>query len=348
MKSAFLFLLLAGAALSAPPEKFDPRVSVPSMPFTIASHERGITPDMLVPSKEPFRAGPGDKLDIEILGGDATRRTALVAPDGMLYYDLAPGIDVSWRTLDDIRQELERHLAPFYREPQVSVTVAEVRSKRIWLLGRLNKPGVYPISHPTTILDAVSQAGGLFASRFSGTTEELADLDHSFIIRGRRMIPVNFAALLRGGDMRQNIYLEPNDLIYMPSSLSKQINVLGAVRQPRSVGFKPEMSLVAAIGSGLGPGPGADLRHVAIVRGSLAKPQIAIVDFLAIQKGKVPDVMLQPRDIVYVPLGKLRSLAQVAELVANTFVRSVAANEGTRAGVPGTSDTVKASLTITP
>lgn len=347
MKSAFLFLLLAGAALAAPPVQFDPRKPVQTTSFAKTGPSRSIAPEMLVPSKDAFRAGPGDRLEIEILGGEATRRTALVSPDGMLYYDLAPGIHVNSRTLDDIRLELQGHLVQYYREPLVSITVLEVRSKRIWVLGRLNKPGIYPLSHPTTVVDAISQAGGLFASRFSGTTEELADLDHSFIIRGNKMIPVNFASLLRNGDMKQNIYLEANDLIYLPSTLTKEINILGAVRQPRSVGYNQEMGLASAIGSALGIAPGADLRHVTIIRGSLATPQIAVVDFLEIQKGKVPDVRLQPRDIVYVPTGRWRSIAQIAELVTNTFVRSIAANEGSRAGSRNT-ETVRAQLTITP
>jgi len=347
VKSALLLLLVAGAAFSAQPVSFDPRKPGSSASFARASHEHGITREMLSPSKEAYRAGPGDKLEIEILGGDATRRTALVSPDGMLYYDLAPGIDVSWRTLDEIRQELERQLVQFYREPQIIVTVAVVRSRTVSVLGRLNKPGVFPLTHPATILDIVSQAGGLFVSRFSGTSEELADLDHSFIVRGRRMIPVNFAALLRAGDTSQNIYLEPNDFIYMPSTLTQQVNILGLVRQPRAVGYKPGMCLAAAVGAALGSAPGADLRHVAIVRGSLAKPEIAVVDFAAIQKGKAADVPLQPRDIIYVPAGNWRSLAQIAELVVNTFVRSVAANEGLHAGSPGNAP-VKAQLNITP
>ena len=347
MRAALVFLLLSGALRAASPHEFDPRPKTPAPGFTTAAHGSRISSAMLTPSNEAYRVGPGDKLDIEIMGGEATRRTSLVAPDGRLYYDLAPGIDVSFLTLDEIRHQLEKELAAYYREPQISVTVSEVRSKRVWVLGRLNKPGIYPLTHPTTIIDAISQAGGLFTSRFSGTTEELADLEHSFIIRGRTMIPVSFSGLLRDGDMSQNIYLEPNDLIYLPSSLTKEINILGAVKQPRAVGFNQEMSLSAAIGAGLGPAPEADLRHVAIVRGSLAKPQIAVVDFIAIEQGKAPNVRLEPRDIIYVPTSRWQSLGQIAELVTNTFVRTVATNEGSRAAIPSAAP-VQAQLPTSP
>ncbi len=339
MKAAFLIILIAATAIAAQP------VEAPA--FASAAPSKGLDREMFAPSSEPFRVGPGDKLEIEILGGDSTRRISLIGPDGKLYYDLAPGIDVSFLTLDEICRALEKELVGYYREPQVSVTVAEVRSKRVSVLGRVNKPGIYPLTHPTTIVDAISQAGGLFTSRFSGTTEELADLDHSFIIRRRKMLSVNFSRLIRGGDMGQNIYLEPNDIIYLPSALSKQINVIGAVRQPRAVAFSQEMSLAAAISASLGTIPGADLRHVAIVRGSLAKPDVAVVDFVAIQQGKAPDVRLQPRDIVYVPTSRWLSLSHLVDNVTNTFARTVSANEGGHAA-SATSEPVRPTLSVGP
>jgi polysaccharide biosynthesis/export protein len=68
------------------------------------------------------------------------------------------------------------------------------------------------------------------------------------------------------------------------------------------------------------------------VRGSLAKPQIAIVNFEDIIKGKATDVILEPRDIVYVPLSPYRHLTKYADLIVTTFVRAIAINEGARAG----------------
>jgi polysaccharide biosynthesis/export protein len=67
------------------------------------------------------------------------------------------------------------------------------------------------------------------------------------------------------------------------------------------------------------------------VRGSLSDPQIAIVDFGEITRGRAPDVPLEPRDIVYVPFSPYRVLARYLDVVLNTFVRAVAINEGARA-----------------
>ncbi len=334
MRTILSILLVLASAIAAHTETLDLNAPSNSTAFTRVSGGR-IAPEWLIPSKEPYRIGPGDKIELEILSGDNTRRVALVGPDGILYYDLLPGFDVAGLTLDELRGQLEQRLRGFYRFPHVAVTANEVRSKRVWILGRVNKPGVYPLVRPTTVIDIISQAGGLFTSRFSGTTEELADLDHSFVMRGRKMLPVNFQKLLRQGDMGQNIQLQPGDYVYMPSALTKEIHVLGAVKQPRPIRFTQEMSLAAALSSAFGLTPAADAKHVAIVRGALAEPKIAIVDFDAIQRGKAPNIRLEPRDIVYVPTGTFRNLGDLANLVANTFARTVGANEGSHAAIPG-------------
>jgi protein involved in polysaccharide export with SLBB domain len=213
----------------------------------------------------------------------------------------------------------------------VSLVLTAVESKRVWVLGRLNRSGLFPLTGPTTLIESISRAGGLFTSRFGGTTDELADLNHSFIIRDGEMLPVNFQKLLRGGDTSQNIYVQPDDFIYLPSSLNSQIYVLGAVNGPRPVGFVDDITVSTAIAKALGTAPQAYLSHVAIVRGSLSEPRIAIVDFKAIVTGQAPDVRLEPRDIVYVPYSPYRTLERYAKLITDTFVRSVAANAGGRA-----------------
>jgi len=325
-------VLLAGCKTTGP--KFDPRAARSSPGGSTNLFAKAATnhlkPEWLKPSVGPFLLGPGDKLDVEILGRTGTRTTTFVCPDGKIYYDLLAGLDVWGLTLADTQALLERELARYYTRPQVSVTLTAVESKRVWVLGRLNKSGIYPLDGPMTIVEAISRAGGLFTSRFSGATEELADLNHSFIIRKGEMLPVNFQKLLRGGDTAQNVYLEPDDFIYLPSSLVSQVYVLGAVNGPRPVGFMDNMTVSTAIAKALGTAPGAQLSHVAIVRGSLNEPKIAIVDFKAIVTGRAPDVRLEPRDIIYVPQSPYRTIERYAKMVTDTFVNTVAANAGGR------------------
>lgn len=329
-----LFLAGVSALGAAEAVRFDPRAPAKAAApdFKQVVRSKRAPADLLKPPSDPYTVGAGDKLEVEILGQPGSKQVLLAGPDGRIYYDLLSSTDVLGLTLAEVRDLLEQRLRDFYREPQVAVSVVSARSKRVWVLGRVNKPGNYPLLRPTTIIDAISQAGGLFTSRFSGTTEELADLEHSFVMRGGRVLPVNFHRLLREGDMSQNIYVRPDDFLYLPSALSQEIYVLGAVRAPRAVGFTQDLSLVAAITTAFGPLPGADLRHVCIVRGSLTDPRIAVVDFHEITQGRATNIRLEPRDIVYVPIRRWNTLLAVADLIVNTFVRTVAANEGNRAG----------------
>jgi len=290
-----------------------------------------IKPEWLKPPAESFRLGPGDRIDIELFGASGKRESTFVCPDGKIYFDVLQGLDVCDLTLQETKERLERELSTFYKHAQVTVTLREVRSKCIWVLGRLERPGIYPLTGPTTVIQAISQAGGLFSSRFGGTTEELADLNHSFLVRGNEILPVNFQKLLRNGDMTQNVYLKPDDFLYLPSSLSKEVYILGAVNSPRPLGFVDDMTLATAMAKAQGVMPGACLSQIAVVRGSLADPKIAIVDFTAIVTGKQPDVRLEPHDIVYVPYSPYRTLERYTRMITDTFVRTVAVNEGGRA-----------------
>lgn len=336
MKSVCLFLLVvlfAGCQHGSPQFK-KPGGGAATASFTKTTTEGRIDPAMLKPPKDAFRLGPGDTIEIEVLGDGTTRAVTTVGPDGKIYYHLLAGQKVWGLTLAETKALLEREMGAYVKKPTISITLRTVGSKRVWVLGRLNTPGIFPLSAPMTVLEAISRAGGLFTSRFSGTTEELADLKHSFLVRDGKRVPIDFYRLLREGDMSQNIYLEPDDFVYLPSALSKEVHVLGAVKSPKSIGFMDQVTLVSAISSAGGFAPGAQPGHIAIVRGSLSEPEIAIADFDAILAGKQPDLKLEPRDIVYVPMRAADTLSKYAGLIVETFVRTVAANEGGRAVSP--------------
>ncbi len=290
----------------------------------------------LQPSTELFTLGPGDKLELEILGDPASKTITVVAPDGRIYFNLLPGLDVWGLTLGQAKTEIERELSKFVRDqPQVALLLREVASKHVWVLGHVQAPGLYPLAAPTTLLEALSLAGGtLNLSSFRqaeafGASDDLADLRRSFVLRQGKMLPVDFQRLIQLGDLSQNIYLQPDDFIYLPAATAREIYVLGAVTEPRAVPYKEGMTVASAIASAYGTINGAYLQHIAVVRGSLSHPQIAIVDYKYVIRGKASDIALQPRDIVYVPFSPYRYLTRYAQLVVDTFVSSAAINGGT-------------------
>lgn len=294
-----------------------------------------LDPGWLRPSTNLFTLGPGDKLEIEIVGEPASKTTTVVAPDGKVYFNLLPGLDVWGLTLGQAKSQIERELSKYVHEPQITLSLRDVESRHIWILGYVQAPGIYPLGAPMTVLEAISLAGGtLNLSSFRqaeafGASDELADLRRSFVLRNGKMLPVDFQRLLQMGDLSQNIYLQPDDFVYLPAATAKEIYVLGAVTEPRAVPYKQGMTVAAAIASAYGTVNGAYLQHVAVVRGSLSHPQIAIVDYKYVIRGKANDLALQPRDIVYVPFSPYRYLTKYAQLVVDTFVSSAAINGGT-------------------
>ena len=330
---ALCLLLFAGTGCAPLGKRFEPRPKDGGEQgaFQKVALNNSIPSECLRPSKESFRLGVGDKLEIEQLGVANTRQECRLMPDGMLYYQTVSGLKASGMTLPELKVALEKSLKEFYRNPQVSIILRNVSSQRIWVLGRVNTSGVYPLESPTTLLEAISRAGGLFTSRFSGTTEELADLQHSFVVRNGEFIPVDFRKLLREGNLSQNIYLKNGDYVYIPSALGSQVYILGAVRSPKAIGFKDRVTLVSAVAEAKGLLPEAYAQRAVIIRGSLVEPTVATVNLNRIMTGKDPDVILEPHDIVWIPNSPWDRVETYTKMILNTFTRTVAANEGIHA-----------------
>lgn len=302
-------------------------------PVTVTNR---VDPELLHPPKEPFTLGPGDKLEVELVAEPTSKTTTIVAPDGKLYFNLLSGVDVWGLTLSQARAQLEKEMSKYVREqPQISLVLREVASKHVWVLGQVQAPGVHPIAAPMTLLEAISLSGGTMSLSTFGQTEapgasdELADLKRAFVLRQGKLLPVDFQRLLTQGDLSQNVYLQPDDFIYFPPSSGREVYVLGAVAQPRAVPYRKGMTVAMAVASAYGTITGAYMQHVAVVRGSLSNPEIAVVDYKKVIRGEARDVALQPGDIVYVPFSPFRYLYKYAQLIVDTFVSSAAINAGT-------------------
>ena len=342
------------------------REGIPAAPVAAfaavqAAPTEPLDPALLQPGETIFRLGPGDQLDIEVMGDLSTRASVTVGPDGKIYYYMLPGLDVWGLTLPEARARLGEELKKYIREkPVVSLTLRVVASQRVWVLGRVNSPGIYTLAGPTTLLDAVAQAGGLSSSSAfaslaasvgvnspTGNTSEAADLSRSFIIRHGRVQPVDFQQLLRDGALSQNIYLQPDDFIFLPSVRTPQVHILGAVVQPHSERMTGPLTVIQAIALSGGTDREACLTNVAILRGSLAHPQIAIVAVDEILRGKAPDVRLESGDIVFVPFAPQRVLTRYVNLILDTFARTVGVNAGARA-ISGNATPIGIGVNISP
>jgi protein involved in polysaccharide export with SLBB domain len=326
----------------APPPRPPPPAPVNTGIVAAYAVTNQIDPAWLQPPLEAFTLGPGDRLEISLMGEAASKVLTVVGPDGKLYFDLLPGLDVWGLTLSQLKALIEKQYAQFVREPpKVSVVLREVASRHVWILGRVQAPGVYPMPGPMTVLEAVALSGGTMSltsyrdQEAAGVGEELADLKRSFVVRQGKCLPVNFERLLIEGDLSQNIYLEPDDFIYFPSAAARDVYVLGAVTEPRLVPFHEGLTVAGALAGAYGTLKEAYLSHVGVVRGALDQPRLMVVNFKLVVRGEAMDVPLEPGDIVYVPVSPYSYLDHYLEVILDTFVSSAAINAGTRqVGVP--------------
>jgi len=106
-----------------------------------------------------------------------------------------------------VQDNVTKALTKYVVKPLVTITVQEVGSKKYYLDGQVNHPGEFPLAVPTTILEAISKAGGL---------QEFANSKKIYVLRGDKRIPFNYKDVLRGKHMEQNIRIEPGDHIVVP------------------------------------------------------------------------------------------------------------------------------------
>jgi len=155
--------------------------------------------------------GPQDVLEIQVWKEPDFSRQALVRPDGKITLPLMGDIQASGMNSMDLKDLLTEKLKGFVDNPEVTVIVLESHSKNFYIIGRINRPGTYPLGSDMTVLQALSVAGGL---------GEWADKDSIRIIRRtggkEEILPFDYDKVTSGKKLEQNILLEPNDTIIVP------------------------------------------------------------------------------------------------------------------------------------
>lgn len=250
----------------------------------------------------PYTFGLGDVLRVSVYDEPDLNVDAIpVRPDGMISFPLIGDVRVKDKTVNHVRMEITDRLGFFLVEPKVSVMVRKYSSQQYTILGEIVHPGVFTLDTELTITQAIARSGGLTTGQFHASSIELADLSHAFISRKGEVLPVDFSALLHGGDLRYDLPLRPGDYIYIPSGLVREVFVLGEVHRPDLFAIGDGMRLSKALVIANGTTREADLKRIHIVRESLTDPELYIVNMHDIFAGKAPDVILEAGDVVFVP-----------------------------------------------
>jgi polysaccharide export outer membrane protein len=267
-----------------------------------------------------FKLGKGDVLSISVYDEpDLTLDSVPVRPDGKLAFPLIGEVQVDGRNVEAVSSEIRERLLQFVLEPRVSVVVREFNSLDYTLYGEVVNPGVYPLTTEVSITGAIAKAGGLTKGQFRASSVELADLTHAFLARNGQVMPVDFVRLIRHGDVRFDIELQPGDYIHIPSGLSKEVYILGEVRAPALFAFRESMPMSRTLALAEGFTPDADLSSIHIVRGALHNPTVIVADFEMVISGRAQDVQLEPGDIVYVPPTTLTRYSRTIDKILPTI-----------------------------
>jgi polysaccharide export outer membrane protein len=180
-----------------------------------------------------YRIGPKDVLRITVFGHEDLTRSVTVAPDGSVPFPLVGSLPAAGSTPADLEGRLRDLLGKDYLvDPQVSVSVQEYRSQRVFVLGEAEKPGTYALTGRVTLVDVLSQAGG--AGKAAGRQLIVVRAPRSEGplapgAAGTTSLRVNLRRLLEG-DAAENIVLQDGDTIYIPKVTS--VFVLGEVTKP--------------------------------------------------------------------------------------------------------------------
>jgi len=274
-----------------------------------------------------YRFAHGDEFSVQVLTPVAlTQPLVKVDPDGQFACLGLRGVPAVGRTVAELRVDLTARLGELYRQPVVSIQPLHVLGHRYYVLGQVADQGAFPLDRPLTIIDAVARARGLLTGVQNNITIETVDFERAFLMRGRRFIPIDFQALVQGGDLRWNIHIHPGDVLSFPSTLSSEVFVLGAVGAPGAQPFSSGLTITNLLARRGGLLEQAHRHQLVVVRGNLGHPRIFTVNIDKVLGGLSKDFPLQPGDIVYIPDRPFQYVRQLALLAIRTFVGTLAGN----------------------
>lgn len=159
----------------------------------------------------PYTIQPGDTLTVSVWNEKELQADVLVRPDGGLSFPLAGDIQASGRTVDDVRQLIEKGLKRYIPGPAVSVAVKQIGGNFIYVIGKVNRPGQFSFSKPLDVIQALALAGG---------TTPYAALDDIRIMQrdatGVHAIAFHFNDVEKGRNLEQIILLKSGDTVVVP------------------------------------------------------------------------------------------------------------------------------------
>ena len=248
-----------------------------------------------------YMLGPEDVVEISVYGHDDLRMEATVSPTGMVSYYLIGDIDAAGLTRFQLRDNIQKKLATYVKDPGVIVRISQYRSHKVFVLGQVKTPGVYRMRNDFTLLEAISASGGITSDAYLGG---------AYVVRDRKILLVNFFELIEKGNTEENIPLLSNDVIYIPNNKDQKVFVLGEVNKQSAIPIRERLTLLEAIAEAGGFTRDAKKESIVVMRGNLSEPEIMKID--AKRMDLVANIPLKRGDIIYVASSAFADVERIA------------------------------------
>ena len=208
-RSSFSLVLLAAVALAGASRVVQAQVPPAPKPNQSPAHA-AVAPGS-APVAPDYVIGPDDVLSIVFWRDKDISADVAVRPDGRISLPLLNDVQAGGLTPLQLRDRLTEEARRYVEDPNVTVVVRQINSRKVFVTGEVQKPGPYSLTGPTTVLQMIAMAGGL---------KEYADAKNIAIMRvenGRTLsCGFNYRDVAKRRNLRQNIELKPGDTIIVP------------------------------------------------------------------------------------------------------------------------------------
>jgi polysaccharide export outer membrane protein len=203
---AFAQAAATGQPAAAPAKAAtEPKATTPTKTAPPASIPAGVTPPA------GYVIGPDDQLSIVYWREKELSADAVVRPDGLISLPLLNDVMAAGLTPEQLRAKITEGATKFVEDPTVSVVVKAINSRKVFITGQVGKPGPYPLSGPTTVLQLIATAGGV---------AEYAKKNEIVVLRNesgkQSTFPFNYEQVMKRKNLGQNIELKPGDTVIVP------------------------------------------------------------------------------------------------------------------------------------
>jgi len=160
---------------------------------------------------DAYQIQPGDQLLISVWKEEDMTREAIVRPDGRITFPLAGEITAAGDSVENLRLLISEHLEKYIPDPVVTVSVRQLTGNMVYVIGKVNRPGVFPIVRNVDVMQALTMGGG---------TSTYAALNKIKILRRENgkliAIPFEYGDVEKGKHLEQNILLKAGDVVVVP------------------------------------------------------------------------------------------------------------------------------------